>query len=327
MLTTNRKWWIRFNEKTGRIYQVSPKEIILQPDLHINIIISNNPLCVEILTGKISIKECTVIWDFIENLWKLDKKGTTLVLDSLGNEIYQIPEGEHTNSDVFLRCYTNENVITISIHYENIKHSMNLSDITKIARDNKSLNLYFCKRNDPDSLIVSIDIDPHILFKQKTIEIDVSSVLKNIDYDWENLSIFTRQIFNKYSMEFLDERIKTDAVEDKSNILQIAIIGDNDPAHLTLNVDGRKLTVLSKLNTKTQYILKRRKILQFFVCDTEIDNMVGSFYVRQIDLLSEDNLTLMLDFDFPKNPKIIYKNKELAVNYTEGVYEKEVEYG
>tara|TARA_B100000809_G_scaffold120655_1_gene118910 strand:- start:644 stop:1606 length:963 start_codon:yes stop_codon:yes gene_type:complete len=311
------KWWIKFNEKSGRIYQVSPKELILQPGLNKNIMVSKNPLCIKILTGKVSIKECTVIWDFIENEWKLDKKGTIVVLDTLSNELFEIQEKPPSNSDIYLRCYTNENVITVSIHYENIKHSMNLSDITDITKDSKSLNLYFCKRNDPDSLVASVDVDPHILFKEKTIEIDVSKVFKNIGFDWKNLSIFTRPIFNNYSMEFLEEKIKTDAVEDKSNILQTVTVGDNVPAHLKLNVDGRKLTILSKLNTKTEYILRRRKVLQFFVCDTDVDNIVGRFHIPQINLLSEENLALTLDFDFPKNPKIIYKNKELAVNYME----------
>ena len=68
------------------------------------------------------------------------------------------------------------------------------------------------------------------------------------------------------------------------------------------------------LDIKTHRVID--STLQFLVCDGEIDNFVGAFEIPAHDIINEDDISIDVDFNIPLNPLFIFKNKQIAVNFT-----------
>jgi hypothetical protein len=303
-------WWIKFDQETGKIFRISPKP--LKEDKHRRVVASHNTLCKDIVAGKLAVRDCGMIWDMSQETWDIDKKSDVLVLKELGSQLLQIPHANPFACDIFVRIYKKQNVIEISVDAKNIKNSMNLSDINQIANtEHTLLNLYFTRKNDPDYLIESVEVDPVLLFKKKKIRFKVDTITKHAD--WDNISIFTRPIFKNYGFEIQDTIIESDYNRNIKTILQRATSVED--AHIYLSVKDQLVTLNSTITIEQDYLVAGQKDLKFLVCDSIIDNIVGGFGVSSQDIVNMGRINVCIDFEWPKNALVVYKNKQLLVSY------------
>jgi len=301
-------WWIKYNVSTGKILRLSRNEIGSDNKSHA-ITITSNELCRDLIRGTVPFKECCVVWDVEDEIWDIDLKGDVLNISNANtNFLYQIKESQPTASDIAMRIYKKENVVELSVNIQNIKKSMNLSNIGDIAnKENTLLNLYFTRKNDPDYLIQSVEVDPLLLFRRKTLRF-------KLDLDWDNVSVFTRPVFKKYSMELLEVYIPTVGAENRQTLLQQSVNSKQD-AHLYITATDKNIKIHSDINAQQDYLVNEQRSLKFIVCDTTVDNLVGAFEVPTDDLINEDTIIVEVAFDIPSNPLFIYKNKHIAVNF------------
>jgi len=306
-------WWIKYHSDTGKIVGLSSKMLTSGNKKH-SITTTHNELCRKLIKGTVSFKACSIVWDVENEIWDIDLKQDVLSINEVNsNFLYQIKETPATKSDLLIRVYRKENIVEIAVNIENIKKSMNLTAINDIAnKENALLNLYFTKKNDPDYLIQSMEVDPLMLFKRK-------SALYRIPLDWDDVSLFTRQIFKNYSLEIFERYIPTMVTENKNTLLQQAITSDRD-AHLCITTSGNTINIHSNIDAKQDYLLDKDRyvdsMLKFLVCDESIDNFVGAFEVPSHKIINEDDVSIDVDFDIPLNPLFIFKNKHIAVNFT-----------
>lgn len=307
ILETKRQWWIKFHKDTGKILKLSSREVESTNKSHI-VTMSSNILCHEIIKGNVSVKECGMIWDLENESWSIDKKSDLLVIKHNSNFLYQIKNDDPMTADVALRIYKNQSIIELTVSLHNIKRSMNLSSINDVAnKDNTWLNLYFTKKNNPDCLIQSIEVDPVLLFKRKTVRFKLE-----LDYDWDDISVFTRPIFNEYSIEKIDNFVSNVDVDNKRRVLQRSTDSTKD-AHIYISNIDRNVCVTSEI--QQDYLISHQKTIRFVVCDGMVDNLVGGFEIPTKQLLADNKVNLEVGFDMPKKPIFIYKNKDIAVNY------------
>jgi hypothetical protein len=267
-----------------------------------------------LIKGTLALKACSVVWDVENEIWDIDLKTDVLSINHVNsNFLFNIKEKPATDADVFIRVYKNEHIVEVSVNIENIKKSMNLTAINEIAnKENTLLNLYFTKKNDPDYLMQSIEVDPLLLFRRKSAQF-------RLLLDWDDVSLFTRQIFKNYSLEIFERYIPTMVTENKNTLLQQAITSDRD-AHLCITASGNTINIHSNIDAKQDYLLDKDRyvdsMLKFLVCDESIDNFVGAFEVPSHKIINEDDVSIDVDFDIPLNPLFIFKNKHMAVNFT-----------
>lgn len=303
-----RTWWIKYDVSNNKILGVSTKEI--QPSKKFNVIESSSDICRDISRGRTRLRDCGLVWDFENECWDIDYKSDTLVLQEFSSRLYKIEENTPFSSDCHLRLYKEDGILEMSVNYENIKKHLNLSNISSIVKDDNTLfNLYFTHRNDPDYLILSVSVDPMTLMRRRKVRLDVSSIVSSAD--WNNISIFTRPILHKYTIEYLDKEIRSDYVLNKNTVLQRA--DATHGAHVTVSAKKRRAVVNNFIEPSQEYVVANQKDLKFLVCDGTIDNIVGAFGVTTDDLYKYKTFECDLDFDWPVSPIVVYKNKYLSV--------------
>jgi len=255
-----------------------------------------------------------MIWDIETAEWSIEKRTNNLVLRNLSGQLFQIRGTDPVKSDISLNIYKDTNTLEVKVNLSIIKQTMNLMDIETVSRtEDALLNLYFTKLNDPDYLIAIAEIDPMLLFKKRSVLIHLDEVARYAD--WNNISIFTRPIFRKYSLEISDKRVETAFTQDKRNILQTVITKEKTDAHLYIVPHKEKLKILSEVQKDQDYVYESKKTLQFLVFNSNIDELVGGFTVNIDELKINNTLTVDIPFRMPRDPLILYKNKYLSVNY------------
>ena len=313
-------WWIKFNSDSGKIIKITPRELIDDitiPD--IEVIKTSNAICGEVLAGTLSLKKCGMVWDIVNEEWSIEKKTNTLVLRGRVDKLFQIHETDPAKSDVSLRIYKNTNILEVKVNIKNIKLNMNLMDIDHVSRtEDAILNLYFTKLNDPDYLIAIAEIDPMLLFKKQKLRISLDYVAKYAD--WNNISIFTRPIFKKYSLEMNDSEMITAFSQDQQNIFQTVETNSQKDAHLYIMPYEGKLKIVSEVAAEHEYVFQSKKSLQFLVFSSNIDELAGGFEVDLEELKINNTMIVDIPYRMPRNPLILYKNKYLAVNYVGDKY-------
>jgi len=301
--------WIKFNTKTGKIYSISNTEIFSN-QADIGIIQTTNPLALS--ARKQSLRKFSVKWDLFNECWDIAQDTGVLVIQDLNYPIYEITTNNPNTSDINVKIFKKLDLLEISANISSIKNSMNLSEIYQIITPSTvNMNLYLADKNDPDRYIATIPIEPNDLVKNGTIQLKLDNITDYVK--WEDVSIHTRKVFNDYSIEFIDTVITKKSINNRP--LQTA---DYAEGHIEIsNVDG-KVIVTSHINETNSYMVSGRNNLMFMVSDDIIDNIVGVFYVSTGQLIKKDILSIDIDFEWPVNPVLTYKNKYLNVTVVGG---------
>lgn len=308
-------WWVKIHEPTSRILQISSR--MLREDILEDSLIFEcwNPLCGEILQGKTPKKWVGPVYDIENKVWDIAMRGRNILLETLSNKLQKIEiDFTPAQSDVYLKVYKDTNSIGMFVNFESIKRTMNLIEIEEIRKtDGTFFNLFFTGKNDPDYLIDSVEIDPFTLLSKKSIEVPFPDVIKY--RDWEDISIYTRPIFHNYGMEILEKHIGKKDITNKNTLLRRAEPLDID-THFTIYKSGtNKIKIVKEVNEQQDYLITSLKKIPFIVCDTEVDNYVGGFEIPGDVIRDKHTIEIETKFDIPANPLLLYRNKQITINY------------
>ena len=316
-LQNNKQWNVRFNAESGRILGISPQPFKQVNDNEQVVSVTNN-VCGELISGKKNMRRYAVHWDSIDDRWDIDVKSDTLVLEVKGNELNQFTEGTHpANSDVYVQVIRKENILRIKINLLTIRDSLNLGQINFIKNESPDiLDLYVCRKNNPDYLVGIIPIDALELFNNRILHIDVpKNIVEHIN-SWDDISIFTKPVFKTYGIEFTD--LSAESIQDHSKKHQIS--NSTLDAHINMYTLNDNLIIDNKITENMIHYFNNKKYMQFHVSDSHIDNYVTTLNVSVANLLYDDKVRLDLPANWPANPVIAFAETQLAVNY---IMEKE----
>ncbi len=316
-LQNNKQWNVRFNAESGRILGISPQPFKQVNDNEQVVSVTNN-VCGELISGKKNMRRYAVHWDSIDDRWDIDVKSDTLVLEVKGNELNQFTEGTHpANSDVYVQVIRKENILRIKINLLTIRDSLNLGQINFIKNESPDiLDLYVCRKNNPDYLVGIIPIDALELFNNRILHIDVpKNIVEHIN-SWDDISIFTKPVFKTYGIEFTD--LSAESIQDHSKKHQIS--NSTLDAHINMYTLNDNLIIDNKIDENMIHYFNNKKYMQFHVSDSHIDNYVTTLNVSVANLLYDDKVRLDLPANWPANPVIAFAETQLAVNY---IMEKE----
>lgn len=312
-LTTNKTWWVRFNSDSGKINRISvnrspkpckPGEEEFETD---------SDLCDKVLQKQFTLRSCGIFWDDEVNNWNIGKKSTELKLDYSKFKRFLEFNTNSTpvDNDFFITVYKETNEADVEINIASIKRSMNLSDITAVKRDKDThLNIYFTKRNDPDYLIKKLEVDAERLITERMLNLDLTEVSKHSD--WDEISIYTRPIFKRYGMSFVDKRVLS--AEDINNKQLIRTCTKDDNAHLIVHKQGNNFVVQNLISSEQQHLVQNmRREFHLLVCDGELDRIAGGFKIRSGEFLTLNKFVIPITFKWPDNPVVYYKSQNIKV--------------
>lgn len=308
-------YWLSFVEQTGSIVSISKKKPTEVFDTHRVVNIQDNTEARKLARGEVSIKDYVVLWSVLSDSWDLSRKRSYIELQPVRRVLEQMPVSTTPHLDeIHMSVYKKDAKVIISMNRDRITSTHNLSKLNSIVYNEWNLmNIFVCKKNDPDSLLGIMEIDALFLMKHKKLIVDIpKEILKSVDVD--DISFFTIPVFNQYGVSYYNDYIKTpdDQGHNKfinSNIrndtgqINIYVVNENT-LHLQLNLQDANFSTFDARNT-----------FKFIVCDTEYDNLVGGFDIAVGDLLHETSLDVELPFNIPSNPLFLYKNNNITISY------------
>lgn len=310
IMSQNKKWYIRFNKLSGRILSIGPRALSVTTDDE-DVAVTDNQICKDLITGRRNMSKFAVHWDEVNDKWEVDVKSSVIELKTNGNKLNQFVEGENPSAcDLYAKVIRTENKITLRVNFMTIRDTLNLGQISSIKNEQTTLlDLYICKKNDPDQLIGIIPIDAVTLFKRHSLSVNVpTDILRHIN-SWDEVSIFSKPVFKTYGVEF------TDVNNSKDNATLHQTTNTTDSSHINMYVLSDKLIISSSLTKATKHYLGNVRDLKMHVSNKNVDNYVTTLTLNTAKLLMYNKLEIDLPSNWPSHPVFTFKNTELTVNY------------
>ena len=122
-----RKYHIVFEKDSGKIKSISntPKEVTDENLLQTE---SWNPVCKRIIKGKASLKRYGMIWDLVNEVWDIDFRSTTLVIEAKHNKLIPFEfDADPTATEMYAKIFYEDAKILVEANKKNIRGLKNLS--------------------------------------------------------------------------------------------------------------------------------------------------------------------------------------------------------
>lgn len=316
------EWWIKFSQVDGKIFQISPREIPLSDsDIQRGLMVSStdSELCQKVTSSQIGIRRVIMLPDPISGEYNIAEKSRKLDLTSESSidsvKQYQITKLELKSTPdcaVSVTMHCNANTISVEINESVIRRRLGLSEIHEVASagNERIMDLYLSQANNPDRLEHTVKVNISELFRTGRFKAHLPEEL-----DPRTLSVWTVAVLGDYDLSIASDLIESDAVlRPYANIQRV--FNNNKPAHVTILKTPAGIVLKSSISDPNKYPTIANKQLHFIVSSSTIDNMVGVLSVHANELFNQEQPTpVNIDFDWPENPVIAYKNRYLVVNY------------
>jgi len=307
----NSTYWICFQESNGKIRSITKKRPSTD-SVGSCVINSNDPVLRNLINGKYNLREYKVHWDIILNEYAVGKKKNYIELQPIANNLTEIPtSGTKRLDDMHIQVYNDTNTVVVSINYNRIKESFNLATMNGILESSHNLmSVYICKKNNPDLLLGTLEIDAHELFKNKRLTMPLPASL--LFTNSSDISFFAIPLFNTYGISFEREFISTPASEGKYQYINRSYVHKKSQINIYAVNDN---TIIIKSSIKDIDLFNGVSEFTMIVCNKDYDNLIGSVSVPIDSLVSSAELQITLPFNITKDPLFLYKNNNVSVSY------------
>ena len=308
-----RSYFIVFVNDTGKILSIKTSKTT-NTKSGTTQVETKNPICRSITKGTARMTQYGMVWDIMNSKWDIGVRSTKLIIESTDNKLIPFVKNAFPgNTEIFARIYYDSKKIEVESNRSNIASIKNLSDITEIANfDTKLLDIYITKKHDPDYLIYTINLDPLTLFREGKQVITFTDAIDS-KADWQDISLYAKSVFNNYGWSLVSDN-SAPAIQT-NKLLQYSNVEDNNS--INISVVDNIMNITSKLTTAETYYFSGRKTLKIIVCDGHIDNLAGAFEIPVNQLLQETS-ELEINFNWPENPLLLYKNNYLKISTHNG---------
>lgn len=239
----SKDFFVYYNEWTGEIQSTGTAE---RTDTRLPFIKTSDKVVERIIHGRANHKHYIVSFDD-NNDFRVIKKDNVLRLCKQEDSLFMLPGWRLDKWDIRVKFYTVNNKMTVELNPDSIRvlTNMNLRAELKIE-EKRNLNLFVIRKNQPEYLIETFEIDPADLLDHDTLSIDISSLVKHVSYD--DIGVLTRRNFENYYFEVINNKYvpkPTGTNRVKSDILQRAL--DYDDSHIAFEQIEDRLMVSSQL--------------------------------------------------------------------------------
>ena len=308
----NKSFFIKFSAENGKILGISPRKLIALVANEL-VVTSSKLMCKDLIQGKLNISNYIMRFNDDSNTWEIDQKSTVLEIKTRGTHLNKIePGSDPGSSDMFIKIARHTSIVTIKVNMGAIRSSLNLGQIQSIKNTEAEdlLDIYICKRNDPDYLIGIIHIDAYELLREKHFTVQLPDSIKNRINDWNEISLYTKPVFQSYGIEYTD----VDFTDNIDNSRLHSVANTNKSSHINICILNNKLVITSIINPDMLYYFENKRNLDIHISDGYVDNYVDTLSINTIKLI--DNKTILdVPIDWPTTPIFTFKNTQLTINY------------
>ena len=319
--STNKTYWVKFNEHSGKVTGILKRK----PDTvdpGDGVVETDNPDAGLLLKGRANIKDFSVQPNVITNGWLFSRKSKELELQPVRKKFEQIPYSNNIEeNDIYITLYKQSMKAVIALNVQRVIKNNNLAMINDVVANQYSLlNLFICKKNDPDSLISIIEIDAKVLVRYNKLIVNIpESILEYTDMD--NVSIFVLPVFEKYGVNIVNKMIDTPELKGQQKLINHNVYNELSLINIYA-VNDNVLRIEHNIQESQFNLFGSKKNIKFLVCNKYYDNLLGGFEVDVNKLLSTNSVDIKLNFDVPEIPLFLYKNNNILVSYNGDKHEQ-----
>lgn len=310
----NIEYWITYKTESGKISSISKKKPTQLRDGR-STISSTDPCIDDIVSGKINVNDFAVIENVVTGNWDISKKKDELELQPISSKLEEIQKGssEYYNH-IFITVYKKEMKMLLSANEKLISKDYHLSTINSIVDNDFSLmDIFICKKNDPDTLLYTLKVDSATLLKRKSILIDIPhSVTSKVDI--EDLSFFCIPLFKKYGISFEEQFIESTLIDKNSKTLDACFYDKNCQINIYV-LNDRTLKIKSTLSRDNYNLFEGKEHFILLMCSDSPDNLISGLKIPTWSIVEQEEFMYNLPCKLPKNPLFVYKNKQITVSY------------
>lgn len=272
------KFYIYYNDWSGEILSIGSS---LRDDSSAPFILIESEVAASILAGKANDRNYVVD---IESKKALIKK-TDLLRLFYEKKLFLIPKIKIPNWDIRATIYTENKKLSIEINPKILQKllSFQMHDGTTTP-DDAYFEFYITKKDRPEFLIDTIQINRVDLFKHERLEFNISHISKYSNL--RELDIITNRYFENYYLNFVKKYVKSTVSNDSTQKQQKwQIITDDDKdTHISFIQTGRIVSI--KTNASHDVFAKLKiysKKIPIYVIGETPDELLDSF---ELDFLS-----------------------------------------
>lgn len=306
---TTEKFYVYYNEWTGEIMSVgrSLDSSITYPCIH-----TENKFARQILVD--NANRHNYIVDLTSSDLDLIKKDNLVRLKEKENYLCVIPESKSTVWDIKITFYTANNIMTVELNDHSVRRLTNLHIKSELKlAEKRNLNLFVIKKNQPDWLIKTFQIDVEELLENKIVECDVTDLIKYTSLP--TIGLLTQRNFENYQYSIST----TKYVKNQNQFGSIhgriqKAAKDFEDSHLIFEQYGSVVEVKSNIAADqfAQYGLFSN-IQNFYIVKDSPDQLLQTVPINITTLRSNKTVYFQTKFDID-SINIIHRNERLLIS-------------
>ena len=195
--------------------------------------------------------EYMIVFDKDTNTIQPTKKSEVIKLLKPESKLFKIKKVDNIikNVDITITIYKDDSILTLSLNPAIINRtSMPLLMSQLQFEEGSALNLFITKKNNPNVMFKSLYVDLNDFLSEskniKTLEYYISDILQNISVD--EISIYTRRIFEHYAWQIKDKFITTH--KNKGISKRLLGVLESENYHLVITVEASNVFSVRLIN-------------------------------------------------------------------------------
>ncbi len=194
------KWVVYYESETGDVITVGNKIQEGQKNPHL---LTESDDARKILMGTIDPKKFAVV-DINQEL-RLVEKSAVIRIKEAENKLSAIPVNNKESADINIILYVQSWKMEVNFNQDTLyrmtgkRFFRNVSVNPEEDGDYDMISLYMIKKNDPNFLLMQLDIDPGELIEEGYMMFDMTPLRRLVSLN--DISIMTRKIFKSYRIK------------------------------------------------------------------------------------------------------------------------------
>tara|TARA_R110000851_G_scaffold83052_2_gene181592 strand:+ start:540 stop:1508 length:969 start_codon:yes stop_codon:yes gene_type:complete len=312
-IKSSAEYYVYYNDWTGEVISIGRS---VHDDISTPYFVTSDETAQRIVRGQDS--EQNYIVGSIDNQVQLLSKSESLRLRQQEDALFMLPAHKITDWDVRVRLYTKNMMLVTEVNQDMISrlvaHKMRRQ--IQVATTDK-FEFYIIKKDTPDFLVDTINIDPDDLIRNGQIVQSVADIVKHVDL--HDLCVLTRRIFKNYYFEIIDDSyVDTSAQADPPmSLFNWQVVDTAVESHIRFTQHGNYVIVNSIVSAEQlDAVGIHTQVITFYVVGETPDVYLGKFSVDMSRVRVGQIQKFNVDFDI-YNATIIYQNPRLKVSKME----------
>ena len=265
-----------------------------------------------------NISEYMIAFDKDTGIIQPVRKNEIIKLLKPESKLFEIKKVDNIieRADIAITIYRDYSVLTLALNPAIIsRSSMPLLMNQLQFEEGSALNLFITKKNNPNAMLKSIYVDLNDFLSEskniKTLEYYISDILQNISVD--EISIYTRRIFEHYAWQIKDKFITTH--KNKGISKRLLGVLESENYHLVITVEASNVFSVRLINDIDSEKYPKSEFIAFLKEAKNLYSMSSSVNIELTKLKKNIPINIKTNSFIDEVKALSWRNKNLNIKF------------